>query len=375
VYDRRVTPARRRAIRGALSDLSDAFLELAPSKIRGPSLATGAAGIALGHRALGHAAEAEAALDRAVAQLGRTATDPTLFHGFTGVAWVAEQMGRGEGNEEIDEVLTAYLSRAPAGGRFDLTNGVAGIGVYALERRDARLAGLVLDALEAASERDGQGIAWRSPGAPEWNLGVAHGTPGVIGVCAGLAAHAPARAGRLVEGAVAWLLAREGPEGFTTAVGKTQAARLAWCYGDAGIAATLQRAADALGDARIAAAARRVARRGAGRAEAPSGVTDVGLCHGAAGLAHIFRRLHRRLGDVELGAAADRWLDRTLALRRPRGIGGFVAELRDRRGRPYFGPAPGVLFGAAGVALALAAALDEREGAWDRAFLISPFGR
>ncbi len=69
------------------------------------------------------------------------------------------------------------------------------------------------------------------------------------------------------------------------------AARLAWCYGDPGIAASLMAAAGAAGRPDWYRVAVDVACRAAARDLALAGVKDSGICHGAAGLAHIFNRL------------------------------------------------------------------------------------
>src|SRR5262249_47284684 len=121
-----------------------------------------------------------------------------------------------------------------------------------LERVFDRLAELAVDSDD--------GITWFTPPEllPEWqrelapggyyNLGGAHGLPGVIALLgaacgAGAAGH---RERRLLEGAVQWMLAHELPAGgrgrFPSWVGPgvdRHPARLAWCYGDLGIAAAL----------------------------------------------------------------------------------------------------------------------------------------
>src|SRR4029079_16935527 len=97
--------------------------------------------------------------------------------------------------QEIDEALLAPLARSPWLGEYDLIGGLAGLGVYALERlpRPAArtLLERVVDRLAELSEEMEEGAAWFTPPErlPEWqreihtkgyyNLGVAHGLPGV----------------------------------------------------------------------------------------------------------------------------------------------------------------------------------------------------
>jgi hypothetical protein len=376
-----------------LRALSSAFLALPADAVPDGSLARGHAGVAVVHHALaravpgrGHDRRAARALDRAIDEVARMPTGDSLHHGFTGVGWAALRLGGAGAVDAIDAALLGRLAQSPWRDRFDVSNGLAGLGVYALERGHRPLIEAVIDRLEEAGERRRRGVAWRSrrdwlppasrAGVPEWNLGVAHGTPGVVGFLAGAIARVDggvhARAVRLLERAVAWLLAAERKDGgFGLATTLRRRARLGWCYGDPGVACVLARAGVAAGEPAWIRAARRLARRAAARSVEASGVVDAGLCHGAAGVVHMLDRLHEATGDRAVGAAARAWLDRLLALRRDDGIAGFPARMRDDAGRDAWRAEPGLLLGAGGVAVVLASLVHERAGGWDRAFLIS----
>jgi hypothetical protein len=114
-----------------------------------------------------------------------------------------------------------------------------------------------------------------------------------------------------------------------------------------------------------------IARRAAERAPKTAGVVDAGLCHGAAGLGHLFNRMFQATGETQFNEAATFWFERALEMRRPaEGIGGFSA--RDRvDGETRWVDDPGILTGAAGIALALLAATTPIEPAWDRMLLVS----
>src|SRR5436305_8017419 len=139
---------------------------------------------------------------------------------------------------------------------------------------------------------------WDKEGFPQgmFNLGVAHGLPGVLPVLAQALAlgAAPESTRELLRGAVAWLLSRKLPVEesavFPSAWGPgvaPQAARTAWCYGDPGIAAALWISARASGEPAWEAEALGLARTVARRAPERCGVRDAGLCHGAAGIGHL----------------------------------------------------------------------------------------
>ena len=108
--------------------------------------------------------------------------------------------------------------------------------------------------LEDAAEVQEVGLSWHT--APEWldpdspesaagyyNLGLAHGVPGVIAFLARLLPTnvAPAQVRRLLAGAVQWLLRQKDRDergSYRYFVG-SPGTRLAWCYGDLGVAQAL----------------------------------------------------------------------------------------------------------------------------------------
>jgi hypothetical protein len=100
---------------------------------------------------------------------------------------------------------------------------------------------------------------------------------------------------------------------------------------------------------------------------------DTGLCHGAAGAGHVFHRLFLATGEPRFADAARFWFARLLAMRgEHRGFAGFAAYGPDGKGKLAWTGDAGFLTGAAGVTLALVAAITEdAEPVWDRALLIS----
>ncbi len=320
---------------------------------------------------------------------------PTLYHGITGVGWVIEHTRDllprmpGDPAGAIDEALLDHLAgSAPCYGRYDLLEGLVGVGVYGLERLprpSARvLVRSVVIALAAAAQPSG---AWftpaqdghRTPSAirgGSFSLGVASGVAGAIAFLArAAAAGIEVRLSRAAaERAWSWLQRHRRASAMpaVAALGlENDPARLAWCCGDPGTAAAMSLAARCLGaddggpiDDALRAACR--------PAEA-SGVIDAGLCHGAAGAGLLFARLHNTRPHPVLRDAARVWFARALAMRQPeRGIAGYVAWSFDRAGTGGGWAAdPSFLTGAAGVGLALIAAATPLEPRWDRLLLAS----
>jgi lantibiotic modifying enzyme len=395
--------------REALAEIAAALASEAGARREGVSVAGGQAGIALFYAYLeadspgqGYGEESVACLDSSIDALGTVDIGPELYSGFSGVAWAVDHLqGRlvepddDDPNEQIDEAVRECLA-APWAGDYDLITGLVGFGVYALERlRRPTAAGVVsriLDHLESSGERDDSGLRWFTPPrllwegalltAPEglYNLGVAHGVPGVIGFLAALceAGVETERARKMLAECVPWLLAQqvgwEDSAVFPSVTGpglKSTPSRLAWCYGDAGIAATLLRAARAAGEPAWEAEALRIALIGARRPMEECGVVDAGLCHGSAGLVHIFNRLWQATGEPEFKAAALCWAGHVLDIRQPgEGIGGYLTwEPETPMGDFIWQKRAGFLSGTTGIGLALLAAVSPVEPEWDRLLL------
>jgi class I lanthipeptide synthase len=381
---------------------------------RDPTLAGGTAGLAILYayldRALpggGFSKSALAFLEDSQRALASFRMAPWLYSGFSGVAWAtahveAMLLPRDErrSTEEIDDAIRGVVGRPGWRHDYDLVGGLAGLGVYALEKTPDPAAAVCLEQIVdrfaelAVKTRDG--ITWHTGPEllPPWqraeapngyfNVGLAHGVPGIVAILAAAWAAGIRRrvAGRLLSGAVRWILSRRvgSKEGghfpaWVIPEKPSVACRSAWCYGSPGVAAALFGAARRTGEKAWEKEAIAIARAAANRDPDASGVTDAGLCHGAAGLGHIFNRLYQATGDTALRRAGRYWFDRALAMREPgAGPGGFFALTGREDGGFDRDPSPSLLSGAPGIALALLAATTSIEPAWDRILLVSSPG-
>jgi len=324
-----------------------------------------------------------------------------LFAGLSGTAWVIEhlreQIVDPEGvdpNQDVVLALGEALLQSGWEDAFDLISGLTGLGVFALERlphpSGADCVQLAIDRLSEIVDRGADGGAWRTSvkllrrdlqalfPAGEFNLGVAHGVPGVIAFL-GEAFAEGFDTLRLLERAVDWILSKRLPEGMVSCfpyrsnpsreISALVPARLAWCYGDIGISVALLAAARATKNAAWEHEAREIGRFAAARRIEDSEVFDAGLCHGMAGIAHLFNRLFQATGEVVFERAALEWFSRTLSFRRVgQGIGGFLTLLPGAEKESWQAD-PGFLMGAAGIGLAILAAITPVPPLWDRLLL------
>ncbi len=337
--------------------------------------------------------------NRSVEVASRTPPHHGFFSGLAGLGWVATQLDElvYEGSDpETFRAIDTHLSQVlrDSGDRLPLDplTGLVGIGMYALERPgDAD--GLLDTTLREILSRTvwtRDGATWPIP--PEhmtevhrrampggcYNLGVAHGTPGLLVL---LARSLSRDSGRLpirraLEEGVRWLLSTNRPpssghrfppfRGLTGRIGGES--RLAWCYGDLGVACALSVSARCAGRSDWALESRSLGLRCAATGFEESGVADAGLCHGASGVAHLFRRLARAHRDPDLSSAGDRWHEHALRMQ--------MEALPDRHPERPIPPRPersepGLLTGGGGVLLSLASSLTDEDFGWDRFLFLS----
>ena len=343
---------------------------------------------------------AEVNVERARARLRHAARafaerpmEPSLLSGFTGIAWALQHCRSlldedcSAGLDELDGELMRQLREERWGGRLDVGEGLAGLGVYAAERAHGPLMAVIASRLREEAVCLSTGVAWKTGArhaSPQWaqgfpdgyyDLGVAHGVAGILGALVGLQENGNEQPPGIMAGAALWLLSMERDDAamstFPDIVGadlsNTRNCFTGWCYGGAGILMMLARSSDRLSGeipdlkARVSSAVLRLIQHDPGRYS----ITDASLCHGEAGLALIFTRLYDLLGLTECLEAARIWLRRVVA-RATEGIDalcfGNKSELLNDGG---------LLTGAAGVALCLLAACSDRPPSWDRCLLLS----
>lgn len=339
--------------------------------------------------------QAGSSLSAAITGIGDR-NQPGLYGGAARIAFAIGHLSEGDDADTACEMIERSLIRfvERPSDLYDLIGGLAGIAMPVLQRiADGKptaasepLARDILGQLERLARPMPTGTAWYTPPGllPAWqreiapdgyfNLGLAHGIPGVVAILARYitAGVEVERARKLLDGAVAYLRAAAGPRfgnrypaWLGTQRDQESMSRVAWCYGDLGVAVAVMTAAIATGRDDWRAQALDLAHGMAARPFESSQVIDAGLCHGAAGVAHLFNRLFQATGDAELGRAADTWYSRTLAMRNSQPIAGFPRGLPVNQTMTW-DPGADLLTGASGVALALHAAISSVEPTWDR---------
>ncbi|MER7045561.1 lanthionine synthetase C family protein [Streptomyces jumonjinensis] len=279
--------------------------------------------------------------------------------------------------------------RLPQLAEFDVIRGLTGYAAYLLRRSpdgDTTRAVLAycVRLTEPPTEQDEPLPGWWTETGPSGNPddrfpgghanhGMAHGIGGVLALLALAARHGTVVSGHhaAMRTILAWLDRWEtgpGPawpywitrdELRTGRLTPSTPRRPSWCYGTAGLARAQQLAGLALGDTRRRVRAENALVAALTDADQLKAITDNGLCHGVAGLAHLAARVaedaHATTVD-RIRAAIPALLNEILPPDAALGSGD-----------------PGLLDGAAGVALALIApsTTTSPRSAWDSCLLIA----
>jgi hypothetical protein len=295
----------------------------------------------------------------------------------------------------VRERLDAAHARIAAGVRpplseFDLVRGLTGLGAYLL-RRDpggdlvrSALAYLVqlTHPLPAPDEAGPSAPGWWSSDAPagpqdpmsragQANLGMAHGISGPLALLAlamrqGITVDGHAAA---IESICQWLDSwrQDGPSGpwwpYRITLPELHAGRPiprvpgrpSWCYGTPGLARAQQLAGFALGDAGRQEAAEDALARCLGDPAQLARITDPSLCHGWAGLVATAQ------------CAANDALSSDIERCLPRPVDALLAHTSDVPPVQQ----PGLIEGAAGIALTLHEVATGTTGGWRACLLLT----
>jgi lantibiotic biosynthesis protein len=205
------------------------------------------------------------------------------------------------------------------------------------------------------------------------NLGVSHGLAGILAaLCSVPEAERDAEAiaaaadvlvdsARHAEGGLGWTSHRSGDP-------RVPLSRAAWCYGAPGISHALLRAADATSEPRYRDAGLAGLARVVTLERARWGAEDFAICHGLAGIALSAGACAVATGDGTATRFAAGLVDEIVDAfdaRLPYGYGAVVRPSGERADMP------GLLTGAAGIALALLTLGGASDGTWASALGIA----
>jgi len=329
----------------------------------------------------------------------------THCNGLAGIGWLYEYLSSrriitydtNELLEEFDFYLEKSLKKFMQNSNYDFLHGATGVALYFTKRvfkkkeLVAVLNQFIEDLERTCNKQEDKAIKWLSflgtNNNPQhgYNISLAHGMSAIIAILSKLykiEGIDKEKTEILLWGAVQYILAQEIDKDrygsyfpsyaleSTPTIFKT---RLAWCYGDLGIASVLHQAGKALKEEKwvnkaveilIFAATQR-------RSLEDNFVKDAGLCHGTAGIGHIFYRMWWNTKLPEFKDAADYWFDQTLKMATfEDGLAGFKT-FQMLNGKPMWENDYELLTGISGIGLALYMYYYDLEPVWDECLLLS----
>ncbi|MDC8098878.1 lanthionine synthetase LanC family protein [Chryseobacterium rhizosphaerae] len=230
------------------------------------------------------------------------------------------------------ELISIYADKK----EYDLFTGLIGLGLYFLEIQKLDTVAKIVSYIDHLKYEQNKSIFWVDHNITKeeniCDLGLAHGLPSIISFLAECYHKGCEKetCKRLIQGAVHFLseLYEENkdsqyifPSKINVVTRKKQPAnRLAWCYGDLGIAIGIWKAYTVLQDEDLKTMSLSIILNSSKIRLDNAGVfysnkndcIDTGICHGSSGISHIFNKFYRVFKREELKEAHDYWMAITL---------------------------------------------------------------
>ncbi|MCL2291026.1 MAG: lanthionine synthetase C family protein [Bacteroidetes bacterium] len=327
----------------------------------------------------------------------------THCDGLAGIGWLYEYLSQRKMIdyntnlllEEFDNALKKALKGFMLENDYEFLYGGVGIASYFIRRATKKkeliyILNQFLEDLEKSSTRqENGGIKWISSlgdHEPKWgyNLSLSHGMASIVSILSKIykiEGVNKIKTKKLLHGAVQYILAQEivkeihgsyFPNYALESTSTIYKSRLAWCYGDLGIASALFQAGTVLKENAWIDKALEIFLFTATqrRSLEDNNILDAGLCHGASGIGHIFYRMWWNTKLPEFKDAADYWFDQTLKMAKfEDGLAGFKTY-RIQEDKPVWLNEYGLLGGITGIGLALLTYYYETEPTWDECLLL-----
>ncbi|AXG68592.1 lanthionine synthetase C-like protein [Kordia sp. SMS9] len=332
---------------------------------------------------------------------------PTFCTGIAGAGWVLDHLEQEEFMDadnddllpELDQYIYTFMVTDMKNGNYDFLHGAIGYAFYFLNRYrntksdelKEKYRGFInefIDLLEGLSEDAGDGkLRWESELSIEtkergYNLSLSHGMSSIVGILTKFHEQDDfkEKSEPLLKGAVKYILnfktTKEDPFSIfpSWVTGKEEdenaQSRLAWCYGDLGVAMRFWYASKTLNDEALGKTALEVLKHAAKRtAVEDSLVRDAGICHGSYGNAQMFLRMYKETGDQDFKDAFEFWIQD--GINRGTFEDGYAGYKQWKGVDKSWAAEVSLLEGIAGIGLSILDYLADYDTNWDECLMIS----
>lgn len=214
------------------------------------------------------------------------------------------------------------------------------------------------------------------------NLGIAHGSPGIILVLLEIQKKFPEiKLEPLINKALTFLLSQESESdkkehnsyfsAYSGEKGKTnRGPSLAWCYSDLGISLALFKVSTVTGKSYYYKKAIHLAKSCAERTIENTNIRTSGLCHGVAGIAYMFNKIYQRTGDHQFKETSIYWFNYLINNCLRIDSNGTIQFNNVSFEGMLYNADNSLLEGNSGIGLALTSAISAQSPAWDKILLI-----
>lgn len=287
--------------------------------------------------------------------------------------------------EVINEYLVRLMRRDIQNEYYDFMHGALGVGLYFLKKKtnEENIQELI-DFLYNTAEKDvvNKIFKWNSVIDEDvdlkgFNISMSHGMSSIVIFLSRAIKNniKNQRLYELLEGSINYILSQElniqeygsffphySKENFPLK------SRLAWCYGDLGIAMALWIAGKTINnqiwmDKSLNIFLQTTTRIGG----TDTNVVDAGICHGSVGIAMIYRRMYIETNLNEFIGAANYWIDQTLDHSQFNdGLAGYKTYVLNNWINDY-----SLLTGISGIGLSFISYLSDDLQCWDEILLLS----
>jgi len=325
----------------------------------------------------------------------------TFSNGLAGFGWLIElleqnnllEVDTDETIGGLDEALYPIMLNEMKNGNYDYLHNAGGVALYFLKRKPnptlATYLAQFVDLLEENAEFENDTVKWKSDilrgnkhTGTVYNISMSHGISSLIVLLSKInnLDINKAKTEKLLRASINFLLSAQFdvskelsyfPNIVSLDGEKGNHSRLAWCYGDLGIASALWSASKSLNNKNLEKESIKILLHASKRRELSTNmVHDAGLCHGTAGIAHIFNRMYINTKIEDFRQTSDYWFNETLKMARfEDGLAGYKAwhpDLPEKWTNELE-----LLEGVAGIGLAIISRLSETDLHWDECLLLS----
>ncbi len=280
--------------------------------------------------------EAKSLLEIVVDNSGDHVLDASLSNGLTGFCWLFKHlisMGILSSNEldSIEHVLP-YIEQSLyqdyKNGNYDYIHGAMGkiacLTAYKSKHENVSKAN-IFDFFKQLVQEDQHGYCWSDSDKKDLiNLGYAHGMPSIIVFLIIYLYKEDKECPEIIEKAIDWMITQKNNSGISSfphnSDQKNSDSRLAWCYGDLGIAYMFLIAAEAYNNNYWHKIGVEIIEKASERNLENSGVNyieegkffDTGFCHGTAGITYLFFKLYKKTKNDNAKRACNYWLNESI---------------------------------------------------------------